>query len=76
MAIREVREIGDDILTQQCKDVPKMTLRTKILTGDMLDTMSDRFGAVLAAPPVGVLKRSVAFAAAEGPIVLLHAGIM
>ena len=36
MAIRQVREIGDDILTKQCKDVPKMTLRTKILISDML----------------------------------------
>ena len=25
MAIRQVREIGDDILTKQCKDVPRMT---------------------------------------------------
>ena len=49
MAIREVREIGDDILTKQCKDVPKMTLRTKILLGDMLDKMKDRCGGVRAA---------------------------
>ena len=33
MAIRQLREIGDDILTKQCKAVPKMTLRTKILIG-------------------------------------------
>ena len=38
MAIRVIREIGDDILEKQCKAVPKMTLRTKILIGDMLET--------------------------------------
>ena len=37
MAIREVREIGDEILGKQCKEVKKMTFRTKILIGDMLD---------------------------------------
>ena len=31
MAIREVREMGDDVLEKQCKPVTKMTLRTKIL---------------------------------------------
>ena len=40
MAIREVREMGDDVLEKQCKPVTKMTLRTKILIEDMLDTMS------------------------------------
>ena len=39
MAIREVREIGDEILGKQCKEVKKMTIRTKILIGDMLDTI-------------------------------------
>ena len=42
MGIREVREIGDEILTKQCKDVPKMTFRTKILIEDMLDTMYEK----------------------------------
>ena len=31
MAIRQIREIGDEILTKQCKEVKKMSLRTKIL---------------------------------------------
>ena len=39
MAIREVRIMGDDILEKQCKPVTKMTMRTKILIEDMLDTM-------------------------------------
>ena len=59
MAIRQVREIGDEILTKQCKEVTKMTLRTKILIGDMLETMYDKNGVGLAAPQVGVLKKIV-----------------
>lgn len=47
MAIRVIREIGDDILEKQCKAVPKMTLRTKILIGDMLETMYERTVSVL-----------------------------
>ncbi len=35
MAIREEREIGDEILGKQCKEVTKMTIRTKILIGDI-----------------------------------------
>ena len=52
MAIREVRKIGDEILGKQCKEVKKMTIRTKILIGDMLDTMYDAMGVGLAAPQV------------------------
>ena len=36
-----------------------MTLRTKILIGDMLETMYESNGVGLAAPQVGVLKRIV-----------------
>ena len=76
MAIREIREIGDDILTKQCKDVPKMTLRTKILIGDMLETMYDKCGVGLAAPQVGVLKKIVVIDVGEGPIVLINPEII
>ena len=54
MAIREVRIMGDDILGKQCKPVTKMTMRTKILIEDMLDTMYEKYGVGLAAPQVGV----------------------
>ena len=39
MAIREIRVLGDDVLTKHCKEVTKMSIRTKILIEDMLDTM-------------------------------------
>ena len=35
MAIRKIREMGDDVLTKVCKPVDKMTLRTRILINDM-----------------------------------------
>ncbi len=76
MAIREVREIGDEILTKQCKDVTKMTLRTKILIEDMLDTMYEKCGVGLAAPQVGVLKNIVVIDVGEGPIVLINPEII
>ena len=59
MAIRKIREIGDEVLTKPCKEVTKMTLRTKILIDDMLDTMYEAMGVGLAAPQVGILKRIV-----------------
>ena len=76
MGIREVRKIGDDILTKQCKDVSKMTLRTKILIGDMLDTMYEKCGVGLAAPQVGVLKKIVVIDVGEGPAVLINPEII
>ena len=76
MAIREVREMGDDVLEKQCKPVTKMTLRTKILINDMLDTMYEAMGVGLAAPQVGILKRIVTIDIGEGPIVLINPEIL
>lgn len=76
MAIRKIREIGDEVLTKTCKEVPKMTLRNKILIGDMLDTMYEAMGVGLAAPQVGVLKRIVVIDVGEGPIVLVNPRIV
>ena len=76
MAIREIRAIGDEILTKQCKDVAKMTFRTKILIGDMLDTMYEKMGVGLAAPQVGILKKIVVIDVGEGPIVLVNPQII
>ena len=74
MAIREVREMGDDILTKPCKPVPKMTLRTRILIHDMLDTMYEKAGVGLAAPQVGILKQIIVIdiGDGEGPLVLIN----
>lgn len=76
MAIREIREIGDEVLTKRCKEVTKMTLRTKVLINDMLDTMYEAMGVGLAAPQVGVLKKIVVIDVGEGPIVLVNPEII
>ena len=76
MATIKIREIGDEVLTKQCKEVTKMTLRTKILINDMLDTMYEAMGVGLAAPQVGILKRIVVIDVGEGPIVLINPEIL
>ena len=72
MAIRKIREIGDDVLEKVCKEVTDMTDRTKVLIEDMLDTMYDAMGVGLAAPQVGILKRIVVIDIGEGPIILVN----
>lgn len=57
MGIRNVRELGDSCLRKVCKEVKDINLRTKILIGDMFDTMYETNGVGLAAPQVGILKR-------------------
>jgi len=76
MATRKIREIGDEVLTKVCKEVPKMTIRNHILIGDMLDTMYEAMGVGLAAPQVGVLKRIVVIDVGEGPIVMINPEIL
>lgn len=76
MALREIRIMGDEVLTKTCKEVTKMTLRTKLLINDMLDTMYEAQGVGLAAPQVGILKRIVVIDVGEGPIVLINPEII
>ena len=76
MALRTIREFGDEVLNKECKEVTKMTLRTKVLINDMLDTMYEAMGVGLAAPQVGILKRIVVIDIGEGPIVLINPVIL
>lgn len=59
MAIREIRIIGDEVLTKPCKPVTDMTKRNSVLIDDMIETMHKADGVGLAAPQVGVLKRII-----------------
>ena len=59
MAIRQIREIGDEILSKVSKEVTKMTPRTRELIDDMIETMYASNGVGLAAVQVGVLKRII-----------------
>ena len=59
MAIRQIRTIGDEILTKPCKPVKEMNERTIELIEDMFETMYESNGCGLAAPQVGILRRVV-----------------
>lgn len=72
MAVRNIRQLGDAILTKKCREIKEMTPRIRELIADMKDTMYDVNGVGLAAPQVGVLKRVVVIDVGEGPIVLLN----
>ena len=75
MAIRNIRTLGDNVLTKNSKEVTEMNQRTKDLIADMFDTMYDVNGVGLAAPQVGVLKRIVTIDVspeADDPIILIN----
>ena len=76
MAIRQIREMGDEVLTKVSKEVKMITPRTIMLIEDMLDTMYESGGVGLAAPQVGILKRIVVIDVGEGPIVLINPEII
>ena len=59
MPIRQIRQIGDEILTKKSKDVTIMDDRTKALIKDMEDTMNEFEGCGIAAVQVGVLKNII-----------------
>ncbi len=76
MALRKIREMGEEVLTKHCKEVTKMNLRTKLLINDLLDTMYEAGGVGLAAPQVGILKRIAVVDIGDGPIVLINPEIV
>lgn len=59
MAIRMVRQEGDEILKKKSKEVDIIDEKVKELIKDMIDTMHKYDGVGLAAVQVGILKRIV-----------------
>ena len=59
MAVRNIRQLGDEILNKKCREIKEVTPRIQELIDDMLETMYEANGVGLAAPQVGVLKRLV-----------------
>lgn len=57
MAIRNIVQVGDDVLRKKCFPVTEFGDKTNTLIDDMKDTLLLANGAGLAAPQVGVLKR-------------------
>ena len=59
MAIRNVVQVGDDILRKKCFEVENFDEKLWQLLDDMKDTLEQANGAGLAAPQVGILRRAV-----------------
>ncbi|MCM1187017.1 MAG: peptide deformylase [Lachnoclostridium sp.] len=77
MAIRNIREYGDEVLEKTCKEVKEMTPRLRELIEDMLETMYEANGVGLAAPQVGVLKRVVVIdVTGDEPYILINPRIV
>ncbi|MDI9508334.1 MAG: peptide deformylase [Clostridiales bacterium] len=79
MAIRNIREIGDNVLTKVSREIKTVDKRIKVLIDDMLDTLYDAEGVGLAAPQIGILKRLVVIDVSEegnDPIILINPEIL
>lgn len=79
MAIRNIREIGDKVLTKVSREVKEVDKKNGVLIDDMIDTLYNAEGVGLAAPQVGVLKRIIVVDVSEeanNPIVLINPEII
>ena len=80
MAIRNVVQVGDDVLRQRCFEVEAFDEKLWTLLDDMKDTVKKEQGAGLAAPQVGILRRVVVVDVEEGyfefinPVIMLQKG--
>jgi len=59
MAIRNIREYGDEILKKKSREVEVVDDKIRELINDMMETMHKFNGLGLAAPQVGILKRVI-----------------
>ena len=78
MAIRIIRENGDEILRKKSREVENIDEKIIELVHDMIETMHKYNGVGLAAPQVGILKRIVVIDLYDdnGPIVLINPTIV
>ena len=74
MAIRLIRQNGDEILRKRAREVEKFDNKLKELVDDMIETMHKNNGVGLAAQQVGILKRVIVIDIydGKGPIVLIN----
>ena len=66
MAIRNIVQVGDDILRKKCFEVENFDEKLGQLLDDMKETVRKEDGAGLAAPQVGILRRAVVIDVKEG----------
>lgn len=77
MALRNIRELGDDVLRKTAKQVREVTPKVKELIADMFETMYAADGVGLAAPQVGILKRIVVIDVGDGePLAMINPEII
>lgn len=76
MAIRNVRELGDEVLRKKSREVKEITPRIRELIDDMFETMYEKDGVGLAAPQVGILKRIVVIDTGEEPLLMINPRIL
>lgn len=76
MAIRNIRELGDDILRKKCREVKEVTPKIEELIEDMYETMYESQGVGLAAPQVGILKRIVVIDVDGTPYTMINPRIL
>lgn len=76
MALRNIREYGDEVLRKKSREVKAFNGRLHTLISDMIETMREANGVGLAAPQVGILKRVVVIDVGEGPIALINPEII
>ena len=74
MAIRIIRENGDEILRKKAKEVEKVDDKIREILDDMVETMHQFNGVGLAGPQIGLLKRLIVIDLYddEGPIKLVN----
>ena len=74
MAIRNIRQEGDEILKKKSREIQEIDDKLQILIDDMIETMYKYNGVGLAAVQVGVLKRLVVIDIYDdnGPIVMIN----
>ena len=78
MAIRVIRENGDEILRKKSREVEVVDDKIRELLDDMVETMHKYNGVGLAAPQVGILKRVIVIDLYDdnGPLKLVNPKIL
>ncbi len=74
MALRTIREAGDEILKKKSREVEIIDEKLQVLIDDMIDTMHEYNGVGLAAVQVGILKRLLVIDLYDdqGPIAMIN----
>lgn len=76
MAVYKIVEVGDELLKEKAKAVPKITANILKLLDNMADTMYHARGVGLAAPQIGVSKRVIVVDVGEGLLELINPEIL